>query len=672
MKTMTKAALALLTSTTLVACQSTNEGNKNYSMFPMDDMSSFVTQQGTELLLNDAPFRFAGTNNYYMHYKSNEMIDTVLDDAAAMGLNAIRVWGFMEGISHGHTMQHKPGEYTPPEGTKSALERLDYTVSQANKRGIRVVIALTNNWGDFGGMPQYVKWFEGTHHDDFYRNPKIRQAYKNYVEHLINHTNQYTGVSYKDDPTIMTWELGNEPRAQSDKSGELLYQWTAEMSDFVREQAPKQLIALGTEGFFNRPNEEDWAYNGNEGVDWERIITLPNINYGTFHLYPEHWGKHNAEQWGTQWIIEHAQAAKLANKPAVLEEYGIGKNEPQNRDLIYTKWTNTAYEQGLAGSMFWILTSYEQGSKDNLYPDYDGFRIIKDGGRTDQILTNHSKQMRGLEFNSDNSVFIAYPIDGHTVSEPTITVSSYAFTAESDEVESVILRLPESDKEVEMLDLDGDGYYEVDVTTAEIGYGERQLIAVASFENGLRQTDKINIEVDRPIKGYEIGTQYDFEDGTSQGWQSEGTWQAKWKNPSVEVSKDLGPNMLKLNIEWSGDNDWEELKLENKAIHKFGQHTRLQYDLYIPVNNNDIGGVRPYAALGDGWVKLDTDKHRASVKDLKRVTKNDKEYYLQTIEIELGDVSKKMPHLFLCIVGDKLPLDGSIYIGNIKLLKPIY
>ncbi|MGL4381896.1 MAG: glycoside hydrolase 5 family protein [Vibrio sp.] len=266
---------------------------------PLDNMQHFVVQQGNTLLLDGQPFRFAGTNNYYMHYRSHDMIDAVLDDAKAMGLNSIRVWGFMEGISHEHTMQAEPGVFTPPAGVHSALEKLDYTVAQAKARGIRVVIALTNNWGDFGGMQQYVDWFNGSHHDDFYTQPSIKQAYKEYVKHLIEHKNRYTGVINKDEPAIMTWELANEPRAQSDPSGELLYNWAKEMSDYVRDLAPHQLIALGSEGFFNHKGADDWTYNGNEGVDWDRIITLPNINYGTFHLYPEHWGKHNSEQWGT-------------------------------------------------------------------------------------------------------------------------------------------------------------------------------------------------------------------------------------------------------------------------------------------------------------------------------------------------------------------------------------
>ena len=653
----------------LAGCGSTGSNASEFTPIQNDTMSTFVTQQGNQLLLNEQPFRFSGTNNYYMHYKSDKEITSVLDDAQKMSLNAIRVWGFMEGISHNYTMQPEPGVFTPPAGVKSALERLDFTIAEANKRGIRLVIALTNNWGDFGGMPQYVNWFGGNHHDDFYRNKKIKQAYKAFARHLITHTNQYTGIALNEDPTVMTWELGNEPRAQSDKSGKLLYNWAEEMSNYVRSLAPNQLIALGTEGFLNRPGLEDWTYNGNEGVDWERIITLPNINYGTLHLYPEHWGKHNAEQWGTQWIIDHAKAAKAANKPVVLEEYGIGIAEPQNRDFIYEKWTNTVAEQGYAGSMFWILTSYDADQKQNLYPDYDGFRILADGGRTHQILLRHSKEMQGLPVEKMDQTYITYPVDGMKVMDAEFTAKSYVMNY-NHKVKEVQLRTPTGN--VNMTDTDGDGYYEATLKTADIGYGEQTLIAVATLDNGKRITDKIKVKFDHPIKGYERGTFFDFSDGKTQGWEKEGSWQASWKNPAIEVSSDLGKPMLKLNILWSGKNDWEELKMRNMRINQFTQHAKLAYDLYIPANDGDKGGVRPYAALGDGWIKLGTDKHHQQVAELEKITMNGKPFYKQHVEINLGDIDGKLPDVFLCIVGDKLALDGAVYLDNIEFLKPVY
>jgi len=661
--------------TLLSACSNTDTTTPT-ATFPRDSMDNFVTQQGNTLMLDGKPFRFAGTNNYYMHYRSHAMIDAVLNDAKAMGLNSIRVWGFMDGIHHKYTMQAEPGIFTPPIGINSAQEKLDYTIAEAKKYGIRVIIVLTNNWADFGGMQQYVDWFNSSHHDDFYQKPDIKRAYKIYVKHMIEHKNRYTGIINKNEPAIMTWELANEPRAQSDTSGNLLYRWTKEMSDYVHGLAPKQLIALGSEGFFNHPSQSDWTYNGSEGVDWERILTLPNINYGTFHLYPKNWGKNNAEKWGTRWIKEHAKAAKKADKPVVLEEYGIGKNEPHNRKFIYKKWTQTAYDSGLSGSMFWILTSTDPDQPNKLYPDYDGFRVLNDGGQTAKILTNHSRQMRGLRYSHTDSVYLAYPINGMKISKPRFTVRSFPMPQSKlgmiNQVTKVQLRIPENDLTLSMTDPDGDGYYETNIKSSDIGYGEKTMIAVATFTQGERQTDKIKVNIDHPIKGYAVGTKYDFNDGTTQGWEKDGAWQASWKNPALQISNDLGSPMLKLNIIWSGKNDWEELKIRNLAIKNFSQHTKMQFTLYVPTNTGDNGGLRPYAALGDGWVKLNVDKYRTQVKNLEKIVLNDKPYYKQIIDIDLGDISKKLPDMFLCIVGDKLPLNGSIYIDNIEFLKPVY
>jgi endo-1,4-beta-mannosidase len=38
------------------------------------------------------------------------------------------------------------------------LARLDYEVFKARQDGVRLVVPLTNNWTDFGGMDQHVRW----------------------------------------------------------------------------------------------------------------------------------------------------------------------------------------------------------------------------------------------------------------------------------------------------------------------------------------------------------------------------------------------------------------------------------------------------------------------------------------------------------------------------------
>lgn len=45
-----------------------------------------------------------------------------------------------------------------PAYNDTGLVRLDYVLFRANQLGLRVLLTLTNNWKDFGGMDQYVQW----------------------------------------------------------------------------------------------------------------------------------------------------------------------------------------------------------------------------------------------------------------------------------------------------------------------------------------------------------------------------------------------------------------------------------------------------------------------------------------------------------------------------------
>ena len=646
-------ALPLLLTTTLAALP---------ALAADKPVSSFVKQEGGQLTLNGKPFRFGGTNNYYMHYKSNEAIDDVLDNAAAMGLKVIRIWGFMDGIdASGFTIQPELGKYVPTSKAKNALERLDYTVSQAKKKGIRVVLVMTNNWPNFGGMPQYVKWAGGSQHDEFYTRPELRQAYKDYVKFILTHKNQYTGVPYNKEPAIMTIQLTNEARAQTDKSGDLLVNWTREMSDYVRTLAPKQLISLGSEGFFCRKGHQDWTYNCNEGVDWERIIALPNINYEVIHMYTDQWGKKDAEQWGSQWIKDHIAAAKVANKPTVLEEYGISTTLPYNRDLIYERWNRVAYENGAAGSMFWILTGKDPESKDGIYPDYDGYRILNDGSRTTQILKDYAAKFNGQAVQLNDKAYFAKPVNNWKVSDAEFDASVYPMLYGTT-AKSVTLQV--GGKSYPMQDSDNDGYYTVHLKSADIGYGQQQFKVDVVKSDGSTVSETIKAEINKPVLAYEPVTVYDFSQGTA-GWVKEGTWQADWKNPAVEATKELGKPMLKANVIWSGKNDWEEVKLRNMRVLNFRKSVRMSFDTLIPAEGIFTGELRPYAALGDGWVKLDTDKNNKAVGDLERVNIGGKMFIKHHVEINMGDVAGRGPDVFIGLVGNKLKYDGPIYIDNL-------
>ncbi|MFC7484549.1 hypothetical protein ACFQX7_37260 [Luedemannella flava] len=64
--------------------------------FPAAKPSEFVSRKGYNLYLNNKPFRFAGSNNYYLNYSSQFMVDELLDSAAAAKFQVLRVWGWFD------------------------------------------------------------------------------------------------------------------------------------------------------------------------------------------------------------------------------------------------------------------------------------------------------------------------------------------------------------------------------------------------------------------------------------------------------------------------------------------------------------------------------------------------------------------------------------------------
>lgn len=369
----------------------------------------FVTRNGAAFDLGGQPFRFGGTNNYYLHYKSQAMVDDVFADAAAMNLTVIRAWSSLEcggdrpnsegGCSAGTdlwTQRWSTAAGGPVVNTGAGgLQKLDYMLAKANQLGIKLILPLVNNWRDFGGMDQYVTWYGLQYHDQFYTDSRIRAAYKSWISTLANRVNSITGVTYKNDPAIFSWELANEPRcinASLPTSGtctqQTLIDWADEMSTYIDSVDANHMISVGDEGFLDRGNANDWPYNAADGVDHEALTALPNIDFGTYHAYPDAWGHDVA--WTTQWIRDHQAAAATLDKPTILEEFGL--RDQSARDAAYQTWVDTVRTGGGDGWAFWILTGIQEDGQ--LYPDYDGFRVTYPSA-TATVLANAAVAMSG-------------------------------------------------------------------------------------------------------------------------------------------------------------------------------------------------------------------------------------------------------------------------------------
>ena len=336
-------------------------------------------------------------------------VKDVFAGAHDLGMTVLRTWAFFDSpdSTNPAVIQYKPGVVN-----EQALRALDYVVFQAKLHDMRLLLPLVNSWDDYGGMNQYVRWrienplvealppaprysneeiakvvigqkgqtyqhalTNSFGHDDFYSDPIIRGWFKDYVSIVMLRVNSYTGIQYKDDPTILGWELANEPRS-SDRSTQLIFQWTAEMSSFIKSLDQNHLVGTGEEGFDNSAagyslqayNNQLWLFDGSAGVSFSSNSAVSSIDFASIHLYPESWSLPNSA--GNTWIRDHTRLAGGFGKPLLIGEFAVRAQ----KSLTYDSWLTTMLLDGAAGGIVWQLLG---GSRD----DREGFglRCPEDG-----------------------------------------------------------------------------------------------------------------------------------------------------------------------------------------------------------------------------------------------------------------------------------------------------
>ncbi|KAG8383355.1 hypothetical protein BUALT_Bualt04G0003800 [Buddleja alternifolia] len=177
----------------------------------------FIRSRGIHFMLHGSPF-YA----YWLMYEAADpsqrhKVSAALRQAAGRGLTVARTWAFSDG-------GYRPLQYAPGSYNEQMFKGLDFVVSEARRYGIKLILSLVNNYESFGGKKQYVNWGRSKGHyltsdDDFFTNSLVKGFYKNHIRTVLNRYNTITGVVYKNDPTIMAWELMNEARCTSDPSG---------------------------------------------------------------------------------------------------------------------------------------------------------------------------------------------------------------------------------------------------------------------------------------------------------------------------------------------------------------------------------------------------------------------------------------------------------------------
>jgi len=365
--------------------------------------------KGTIRYLNGEPFRFNGINIY--NANSNgwcwyPMDGTTLDDSlAAISTQGgvFRAWFFQQ-LATTNGVRDWTG--------------FDRTLAAARRHGFRVIATLIDQWGDCGASttPGY-----GYKTDTWYRS--------GYMQPDPIGTTSYLGwagevaTRYRDDPTILAWQLVNEAEVKTAQNGpcaadaaQVLKTFAGNASGVIRGTDPNHLISLGTIGT---------GQCGAQGAEYSDVHSVENIDLCEYHDYSPNEAMPGDIYNGLQVRINQCNAL---DKPLFVGESGIRPMDVGGtlgaRARAFQAKFERQFEAGVVGELVWawdkngsLTDNYDIGPGDPALGVISGttslmgiesFAISNDGRRL--ALSAERNGVEGLylaDRDGTNAVFLA-------------------------------------------------------------------------------------------------------------------------------------------------------------------------------------------------------------------------------------------------------------------------
>lgn len=374
---------------------------------------SFIKVNADGQFVRDGkPYYFVGANFWYGAILGSEgeggnreRLHKELDFLKSIGINNLRVLVGADGENGVKTRVEPSLQVAPGVYNDTILAGLDYFMNELRERDMTAVLYLNNSWEWSGGYSVYLQW---SGHGDavvpavdgwpaymeyvkqFPQSDSAKALFANHVNYIVSRTNRYNQIKYVDDPTIMSWQIGNEPRAFSDENKEPFARWMADVAAQIKSLDPNHMVSSGSEG--------SWGCEMDMSL-FEKIHADPNINYLNIHIWPYNWGwvkadsltelLPRAKENTRKYIDNHMTVARKYSKPIVLEEFGFprdgfsfSKEAPTTARDEYYRYVFDLIRQdrengGLfAGCNFWAWGGFAGQNPDHVFwekgDDYTG------------------------------------------------------------------------------------------------------------------------------------------------------------------------------------------------------------------------------------------------------------------------------------------------------------
>ena len=358
------------------------------------------------------PYYFVGANFWYGPILASQgqggdraRLHKELDFLQGIGVTNLRVLVGADGENGVPTRVQPSLQTAPGVYNDTILDGLDYFMAELGKRDMTAVLYLNNSWEWSGGYSVYLQWsghgkavvpaIDGwpaymEYVKQYQQSDSAKAIFANHVRYIVTRTNRYTGKKYTEDPALMAWQIGNEPRAFSEENKAPFARWMAEVAAQIKSLDANHMVASGSEGM--------WGCEGDMAL-FEQIHADPNIDYLNIHIWPYNWGwvkedsltemLPQAKENTRKYIEDHLAVGSKYKKPVVLEEFGFprdgfrfSKDTPTTaRDAYYAYVFDLIRQErdkgGLfAGCNFWGWGGFAKQTPGHIYwepgDDYTG------------------------------------------------------------------------------------------------------------------------------------------------------------------------------------------------------------------------------------------------------------------------------------------------------------
>jgi hypothetical protein len=210
----------------------------------------FITAHGDKLYEGDEELRFISFNIPNLHYVEDDMrfeqdlpfrwpteyeIRDALETVRQMGGRVVRPYALS--VKKANDPKGMPRHVLAPgEFDEEAFEVLDVVLAVAREKNIRLVIPLVDNWWWWGGIKEYAA-FRGKDGKAFWKDRQLIGDFKKTIRFVVERVNSRTGIAYKNDPTILAWETGNELASP--------HRWTREIAAYIKQLDTNHLVLDG-------------------------------------------------------------------------------------------------------------------------------------------------------------------------------------------------------------------------------------------------------------------------------------------------------------------------------------------------------------------------------------------------------------------------------------------